>query len=232
MLIFIDYRSADRAKKNLSSYGTVIEFETSGIVEEYISGHPDLFMCQTPDKLIVAPNLPQKYFSILDRHSIRYAIGSKIICSSYPNCAAYNSVVNDNYIISKKNISDELILQAGKSAININQGMTRCSLLSIDNNNYLTSDKGIEKTLLSNGLDVCYVDPAGILLPGKDYGLIGGTAGVYGRTVFFNGSLSKFTEGEKIDRFIKQCNFEIVELDNSTLFDGGGIFFVKTFKSD
>lgn len=226
MLIFIDHRSSKRAKEKLSKFGSVIEFITYNIVEDYICGHPDLFICKTPTKLITAPNLPEKYFSILDNHNIQYNIGSSPVTKNYPNCAIYNCVINEKFKIHKNNISDISLNSLDQIPIEVKQGMTRCSLLSLDSQNYITSDQGITNILTSKGLNVCYVNPKEIKLPGKEYGLIGGTAGVNDGKVFFNGSLEKFSEGEKIKRFIGDCGFQIIELDDSPLYDGGGILFV------
>lgn len=229
MLIFIDKRSSEKAKKKLSEFGEVTVFETNGIVENYLNGHPDLFLCQTPSDLIVAPNLPDQYFNILNRNKIKYKTGSKKITRDYPDCAAYNSVVTEKFRIHKTTCSDELIKNLAQISINVNQGMTRCSLLSLDSQNYITSDKGIEKVLITNNLNVCYVEPYDILLSGKPYGQIGGTAGVCNQTFFFNGSLKKFSEGNKIKSFIENLGMKIIELSDEPLFDGGSIIFVRSF---
>lgn len=60
MLIVIDKRIPEEAKKRLSGFGKIIEFETKGITYPAISGHPDIFMCQTTESLICAPNLLKK----------------------------------------------------------------------------------------------------------------------------------------------------------------------------
>jgi hypothetical protein len=69
MLIIIDHKISVSAKEILSSYGELMELATEGITYPAISGHPDIFFCQVPGKLIVAPNLPEKYFDQLDRSS-------------------------------------------------------------------------------------------------------------------------------------------------------------------
>ena len=227
MLIFIDYRSSQTAKNNLSGSGKVIEFKSNEIVDNYINGHPDLFLCQTSEKLIIAPNIPQIFIDKLIQNKINFHVGKTDVTKDYPGCASYNCVVNENFLIHKKGITDPEILNFSKKILNVNQGMTRCSTICIDSENYITSDKGIYKSLSSDKLNVCLVNPEEIILPGKKYGLIGGTAGIFGNKIFFNGSLKHFTEGNKIKSFLQNLNKTIIELDDSPLFDGGGIFFVE-----
>ena len=70
MLIIIDNKLPEAAKKTLSAFGEIIEFSTSEITYEAISGHPDVFFCKTDKTLVVAPNLPQQYKSILKKNNI------------------------------------------------------------------------------------------------------------------------------------------------------------------
>ena len=69
MLFIVDSKISDSAKKILSSFGELLELKTKGLVYPAISGHPDIFFCQTEDELVIAPNLPQEYFEeIKNRH--------------------------------------------------------------------------------------------------------------------------------------------------------------------
>ena len=58
MLIIIDKRMPAEIRQQLKMYGDVLEIQTSGIVYPSISGHPDIFFCQTAAGLIAAPDLP------------------------------------------------------------------------------------------------------------------------------------------------------------------------------
>jgi hypothetical protein len=51
MLIIADARLPERVLKNLERYGEVLPFASQGIVYDSISGHPDIFLCQTPNAL-------------------------------------------------------------------------------------------------------------------------------------------------------------------------------------
>jgi hypothetical protein len=58
MMIIVDNKITPVAKRRLSSFGELVELKTDGITYPAISGHPDIFFCQSADNLIVAPNLP------------------------------------------------------------------------------------------------------------------------------------------------------------------------------
>ena len=75
MLIIVDNKLSNGAKKTLSSFGELMELATEGITYPAISGHPDIFFCSLPDTLIVAPNLPKHYFDKLEKHQIDYIKG-------------------------------------------------------------------------------------------------------------------------------------------------------------
>lgn len=75
MLIIVDQKMPAEAKKTLATYGDLLELKTEGIAYPAISGHPDIFFCQSANKLIVAPNLPGNYFKQLNAYDVKYIIG-------------------------------------------------------------------------------------------------------------------------------------------------------------
>ena len=113
-----------------------------------------------------------------------------------------------------------------RKQIHVNQGYTRCNLLPLPDNCFITSDKGIYTILTDEGLDVLYVDPAGIQLEGFPNGFIGGVCGVKDRTIYMAGSLKRYKEGQKMKDFFLQHMMTWVELYDGPLIDGGSILFL------
>ncbi len=111
MLIVIDKRIPEEAKRHLSDFGTLVEFSTQGITYPAISGHPDIFLCQTPDSLICAPNLPEKYASLFKQNGIAFNTGLNPVGFSFPETSFYNCLVNENYIFHKRRHTDKRILE-------------------------------------------------------------------------------------------------------------------------
>lgn len=226
MLILADKRIPEKAKNNLKKYGEGLFLETKGITYPAISGHPDIFFCQTGTKLVVAPNTPENVKRQLLQNNIHIIEGAALTGKKYPETARYNAVVTDSFLIHNLKHTDDVILGATKSLqnIHVNQAYTYCNLIVLKNNRFITSDKGIENTLLAKGFEVLYVHPEGIILPEFKHGFIGGCCGISEERIFFIGSLNHFPEGDSIRSFIR--GFEIIELYDGPLFDGGGLIFI------
>ena len=91
---------------------------------------------------------------------------------------------------------------------------------------YLTSDKSIFKALFDLGENVIFVNPEEIILQGFKHGFFGGVCGVWDNKLFISGSLKYHSQHTEIINFIHQYNFEIIELYDGSLFDGGSILFI------
>ena len=137
-------------------------------------------------------------------------------------------VVTDNLLIHNLLITEPVIkTKAGtRKQIHVNQGYTRCNLLPLPDDVFITSDKGIYTVLTKERLDVLYVNPDGILLDGFPNGFIGGVCGVKDDVVFIAGSLSAYKEGQRIRDFLALHDLTPIELYDGPLFDGGSILFI------
>lgn len=234
MLIIIDRNLPKEAKEKLAAYGQVVEFSTEGFTHPSVSGHPDIFFFKTPQVLVIAPNLPEAYFRILDQHLIRYKIGNLRVGTNGENKKIhhsafihYTAAVNDEYLVHTLQYTEPVILQNCHylKKIPVKQGYTRCNLLLLGKKHYLTSDTGIDETLKRHGLEGFFVSPEGIVLPGFQNGFIGGAIGIYGEKVFITGSLQRYPQGQTIKNYLEALNYEIVELYDGPLMDAGSILF-------
>lgn len=227
MWAIIDSRAPQKAIRRLKREFNVFEFESKDSTYEEVSGHPDIFICQNGQKLVVAPNSPKKLIDFLNINNANYTIGNKKVGIDLDNSTQYNCIVTDSYLLHKNGFTDKEVLSkfSDRKFINLPQAYTRCSLSKIDDNNYITSDKGIEKVLVDEGFNVLLINPKSILLPGYPYGFFGGTNGIFKNTFYLIGSLKYHTNGEVVKNFLEKNNVEIVELYDGFLYDGGGIFF-------
>ncbi len=94
-------------------------------------------------------------------------------------------------------------------------------------NNYITSDHGIEKILKINKFNTLYFSPKKIRIIDHRNGFLGGTCGLYNRKLFFNGNIDLHDKDFKLRNFIEKFNIEIINLQDDFLYDGGSILFVK-----
>lgn len=228
VLSVIDKRLPYEAIENLSRYFDVLEFSTNGITYEAISGHPDIFFCKIKNDLIVSPNVPEEYLSLLNKRNIKYVYGSTFSQMKYPQSAGYCAVIDEHYLIHKADITDPVILRSAGhlEMISVRQGYTRCNLLSLKDKSFITSDDGIYRNLCDMNFNVLYVDPSDIILPGFRHGFFGGACGVYEDIVFVAGSLDCFGYGKAVREFLGTLKYKIVEVCNGPLFDCGSILFV------
>lgn len=229
MWIIIDNRLPAEAKQNLSAFGNLMEFESPGIVYDAISGHPDIFLCDTGSFLVAAPNTPQRYLDFFKKNNITYKHGYKNIGYKYPATAHYNAVVTEKFLIHNLKYTDKAILEACENKIHLhtNQSYTRCNLLNLGENNFITSDKNIEKVLLKAALNVLFVSPGEILLKGFPHGFFAGCCGILKNRLILAGSLKYYKPKDSLMDFLNATNMELFELYDGKLVDAGGLFFIN-----
>ncbi|MBE0649279.1 MAG: hypothetical protein IH595_00415 [Bacteroidales bacterium] len=225
MLFVGDARIPEIAKEKLARLGTFVPFQTSGITYEAISGHPDIFFCYSGDLLVAAPNTPAKYLQILKEHNIHFEKGTLPVGSKYPETARYNASVSDDYLIHNIHISDESLKRVfnNRMRIFISQGYARCSMVPMKNGAFITSDAGIYRTLKNTEVKIDYFSPKGILLPGFKYGFLGGTMGLFEDKAYLLGALKFYPEGDTLGEVLTKAGYEIIELYQGLLFDGGSL---------
>lgn len=69
----------------------------------------------------------------------------------------------------------------------------------------MTSDIKIGKILKENNIDVLLLPPGDIILPGLDYGFIGGTCGLLdNNTLAFYGNLNTYKYGDEVLFFFEK----------------------------
>jgi hypothetical protein len=228
MNILTDERIPSNAKKSLADYGEIIPFSTEGITYPAISCHPDIFFCKMNDGLILAPNVPEKFKNIFVKNDISFLEGELPVGEKYPDTAKYNATCNSKYLIHNFRYTDSVISNHAEELdlIHSGQGYTRCNLLALKDDHFITSDAGIARVLSGYGLKNLYVDPSDILLPGMKHGFFGGACGINENKVFILGRLDKFKEGDKIRNFLEDLDYKIIQLYDGPLFDGGSILFL------
>jgi len=229
MIAIIDSRSSEQAINRLMDYVTdVYTFQTNGITSNSISGHPDIFLYQDKDHLIVAPNSPVDLFIFLDNNNIKYTKGCREVGHELDDHVQYNCLSTSEFFIHKSGYTDSTILEINKykEFVQLPQAYARCSLVHLCENNFLTSDRGIEKVLLQRGLSCFYFNPEEITIKDHKNGLIGGAVGMLGNKIFFNGNIELHADGLRLKEHLLNLNFEIVNLSDEHLYDGGCIFFV------
>ena len=242
-IIIADSRMPEEAKKNLKKLGNVLFINPTSVTYNSISSHPDIFFFQKDDALIYAPNAPKRIVKELKKRKIKLIEGKKEVGKKYPETVPYNAVGIGNLLIHNLKHTDETILSSYENHINVNQGYTRCNLLALNENAFITSDVGIFNAVNSqqttdNSLYphkslvetygrtyVLYIDPKQIKLEGQKNGFFPGCCGVWKNNLIVCGSTKNLKEKAELDKFLKYNNFNLIELYDGELIDVGSIFF-------
>ena len=159
--------------------------------------------------------------------------------------------------------TDSTILSLYENHIHVNQGYTRCNLVALNENAFITSISdnrqqstvnsqrclslskaelgastgsateklkahGSEFRVQSSEFKVLYIDPKQIKLEGHDHGFFPGCCGVWNNNLIVCGSTKYLKEKEELNKFLKDNNFNLIELYDGELVDVGSIFLVRS----
>jgi len=229
MFAIIDSRSQNDVVNNLREYvEDLFEFETYGITRNSIAGHPDIFIYQDNNQLVIAPNAQAELFEFLNNHNLTYVKGKREVGGELYNSVQYNCLSTPDFLFHKSGYTDPAILEINKAKefISLPQAYTRCSLVHLCEDNYMTSDRGIERVLIGKGLSCFYFNPEEITIRDHDKGFIGGAVGIRDKRIFFNGNVELHADGQRLKEHLLNLGLEIVNLSDQYLYDGGCMFFV------
>lgn len=231
MYAFTDYRITDEEILNLSKLNIeVIKIPKCNRVYEAINGHPDIqinvLKNSTNNKLIVHKDISEDFRNILEEKNIKYIVSEKSLERSYPSDIILNALILKDYFIHTLAYTDENLFNSQISKINVNvpQGYTKCSVLPINENALITSDKGIYKVLKEYDFDILLLPPGDILLPSLDYGFIGGTGGMISNNrIAFFGELDYYKYGNEVKSFLSRHGVNPIYLKKGKLIDRGSL---------
>lgn len=228
-LAIVDARCHPEIIERLQDFAEIVfPFRSSGITYESISCHPDIFLYQDATHLIVAPNAPKELFLALEESKIEYEKGESGIGSELSNSCFYNCVSTQENFFHREGYSDTSVLKANerKRFVPLPQSYTRCSMLPLSKDSFITSDQGIHKTLQQHGFNSFCFSPEEITIKVHRNGFLGGTCGLLGKQIFFLGNPLLHKDGKDLYEFIENSGFEIITLHDQKLYDGGGVFFL------
>ena len=106
MHFIINSSLSDKTKEKLETFGSIIQLSSNDITYDSISNHPDIFICSSHDKLIIAKNAPINFINHLETQGISFCLGDSLIKLKYPNTCNYNAVVTDNFLIHNLKYTD------------------------------------------------------------------------------------------------------------------------------
>ncbi|MBO4818670.1 MAG: hypothetical protein J5528_00905 [Firmicutes bacterium] len=207
---------SEKANRELLSYLRSEGHETilvseMGNVSEPVSCHPDIYYC------ILGGGI--------------YEGDPSFLSPKYPGDVLYNAAEVGKYFICSKYTCEGLREKAsalGLTPVTVPQGYVKCNLAVLDESHVITEDKGIAKALSKlPDVQCLLIKPRQVMLPGFDYGFIGGACGRVGDKMIFNGDLKAHSNYDEIDAFCRECGLDPTYFDTYPLTDIGSILAVN-----
>ncbi|MBT9832645.1 DUF6873 family GME fold protein [Clostridium baratii] len=233
MYSFVDYRITEIEFLNLKKHGVIpIKVPKTNLVYDAINGHPDiqLSIIDSQNKhILVHKDIDKSFIDILNEFDIKFSFSKNSLENKYPYDIILNSLISDNFLMHNLKFTDPNLLSLcnEKTLLDVKQGYTKCSVLKIKEDAFITSDKVIFNKLNSNGYDTLLVPPSDIILEGLDYGFIGGTGGMIDDDhLAFFGSLDNYLYGDIIKLFLSKHGVTPIYLSDSKLIDRGSILSI------
>lgn len=235
----VDERISYNSELSLTELGfEVIKLPPENRLSPAVASHTDMLFFRHKNTLLTS----QKYFSehvdlfekITAIPEIEILLTDEVQQEEYPKDRIFNCLVIDNKIFAKKDYLSSEILKYAENfdlkLVSVAQGYPACVALGVPGT-AITSDKGIARSLESEGLRVLTIpESEKIKLPPYKFGFIGGTAGVFRNIVYFAGNLYSHPYGKEIEVALNEAGYSCVSLDAEadSLFDVGGIFFFES----
>lgn len=175
------------------------------------------------ERFVVSPHLEEHYRKILPGATI--LPGKSFSHGTYPDDAAYNVASNGKYVIHNFYFTDKVVLSEIKGEkVKVSQGYSKCSLCIVDENSFITEDEGIAETLKGHNIDVLKISAGDVLLPGLNYGFLGGASGKLGKKLLaFAGNIKLHRDYNRIYDFCTERNVDLLSLSDEMLTDIGSI---------
>lgn len=219
------------AKEKLKSLGLkVIPTFNSPNVSPHLAKHADMQIVKIDDTTYLSCGECYDYYKdILKEKNITLLKGEKTLGRTYPDDIAYNVVATKKYAVHNFKYTDPLLknLLQSRQMINVSQGYSSCTLAKVSDDAFITSDEGIYKTFLENNINVLKITCKNILLPGFNYGFIGGaTFRINDNLLCINGDINYLEDKDKIINYLKKFNVEIISLSDKRPLDIGSAVLV------
>ena len=175
------------------------------------------------DRFVVSPLALDYYKKILP--DAKLIAGTSSGKGSYPDDAAYNIASTGKFNIHNFKYTDKILLsKITGEKINVSQGYSKCSICIVNENSVITEDEGIATELKRHNIDVLKISVGDVLLPGLNYGFLGGASGKLSKDkLLFSGDIKTHRDYKEIFNFCAMRNVMPISLCEGNLIDIGSI---------
>lgn len=231
MICLIDYRSTSEEKNSLIKLGyDIIQVPKFSKLYSAIDGHVDIqlnILDKAKKLVVINKDIPNSFKLKLIEYGINYIECYSMLEAKYPKNIGLNAFITDNFLIHNLKYTDKVILDycENRKKISVKQGYTKCSILPVREKAIITNDVGINNILIAEDFDVLLLPPGDIILPGMNYGFIGGVGGMLSdNKMAFFGNLDNYCFNNEVKKFLNKYDVEPISLSDTKLIDRGSLF--------
>lgn len=235
-LVIVDGRISNSVEKGLFDNGiNIIKTKAHPSLYDSVAFHPDMFLHHIGgQKIIYAPGTSEETVRELEEYGFQMMRGETELKYKYPGNIAYNAARVGRFVFHNTKYTDKILkdffLKLDLELVHINQGYAKCAISVVDENSIITMDKGIAKVADKKGLNVLVVEEKNILLPGLDYGFIGGSSGLIDKNKWaVSGRLESLGSYNEILAFLTQKGKEVISLSDQQVVDIGSLIPICSY---
>ena len=198
----------------------IITFYNNPAVDSRVAHHADLsFFFDGVDTLFIA-NEMSDFCEQLNMYCKNIVVINKKLRKEYPGDVLLNCVcTGKNFICNPETVSEEIfdkMKKNGYNIISVKQGYTKCSVVPVSDDAIITDDASVYAVCDKAGLDVLKISKGSVVLPGFEYGFIGGASGKIAHDeIIFNGDITRHPDYKNIELFLKKYNVNIVSFSGN-----------------
>lgn len=208
----------DKIRDFIASFCPCVwQIDLSKNLDMRIAHHVDLKVLHLLENTFVVDYSALSLIDKMKKAQANVTLSSNAITSPYPNDCALNSVIIGKSAFVCEKATDKKVISFLKEnsydIIWVKQGYTKCSVLPINENAFITDDVAICQKGQENGFDCLFVEKGDVFLDGFDYGFIGGCAGLIDKNhLLFFGDISKHRNFASIELFLQKhgCVFDYI----------------------
>ena len=200
---------------------TCILTEKSVDVSEPISFHADILYLKTDINKIYVSQCQKNNTELFKNKE--YNVKTIKLSPGYKTECKLNYIVTDKDIIC--NPATAYLENNDKNIVKVKQGYTKCSTIVLGEDNFITEDEGIYRTLTSKDKNCLLIKKGYVQLKGYEYGFIGGASAFLDEinTILFFGDITEHPDYNAIENFCNDINIDIAHIADMKLTDIGGV---------
>ncbi|HPR24081.1 MAG TPA: hypothetical protein PLM92_02700 [Bacillota bacterium] len=211
--VYLSEKADPRLKRYIRECGyDIFNVKATSFVSGPVSSHADIYYCK-----------------------LGCNDGAPVFCDKkeklgyfYPSDIIYNAACTGKFFIHDLRHTDRTLMEKAKDMemifIDVKQGYSKCSICVVDENSVITADQGIAKKISKEkGPDCLLISPGHIILERHEYGFIGGSCGLIGNEIVFNGDISLHPDFKRISDHIQSRGLSLKWFPGRELEDIGSL---------